>query len=302
MTAGLTVYPRTRCRRPRALRCSRHAFTLVEMLVVIGLIVVLLAMLMPAIAGARQKAAAAACASNERQIYQASVAFALDHAGRLPVPSWVQETVETTTPEFQAAACWVDLKTDPPGGQINFLVGGLWPYLGTRADVNSRKAIVNCPGERDERSLWGGQRALRNFSYSYNSNIRDPGVTVSVGTAVRLAAVLHPGDKIMIYEELGPNDAWCTHPEASVDDVPAGRHGSLSSKNTKRDVSTGYADRWPAYFNNGLGNHCFFDGHVELLTPRWIVDDKGRNKDYRSWGPLTTETWPTTAPVAPPMQ
>jgi hypothetical protein len=269
------------------------------MLVVIGLIVVLLAMLMPAVAGARQKAAAAACASNERQIYQASVAFALDHAGRLPVPSWVQETVETTTPEFQAAACWVDLKTDPPGGQIDFLVGGLWPYLGTPADVNSRKAVVNCPGERDERSLWNGERALRNFSYSYNSNIRDPATIVSAGFAVRLAAILHPSDKIMVYEELGPNDAWCTEPHRSIDDIPAGRHGSLSSKNTERDVSTGYADRWPAYFNQGLGNHCFFDGHVELLTPRWIVDGKGRNKGYRSWGPLTTEAWPTTAPVAP---
>jgi type II secretory pathway pseudopilin PulG len=272
------------------------------MLVVIGVILVLVALLMPAVAGARQKAAAAACASNERQIYQASVAFALDNGGRLPIPSWVQETIETTTPKFQNAACWVDVKTDPPGGQINFQVGGLWPYLGTRADVNSRKAVVNCPGERDERSLWGGVRALRNFSYSYNSNIRDPGVTVSAGFAVRLAAVLHPSDKIMIYEELGPNDAWCTHPEASVDDVPAGRHGSLRSQNKDRDVTTGYASRWPAYFNSGLGNHCFFDGHVELLSPRWIVDGKGRNKDYRSWGPLTTEYWPEKPPVAPPMQ
>src|SRR6478672_1354915 len=127
MTAGSTDYPRTRRRRPRALRCSGHGFTLVEMLVVIGLIVVLVAMLMPAVAGTRQKAAAAACASNERQIYQASVAFALDHAGRLPVPSWVQENVENTTPEFQRDACWVNIKTnppDPPGGQIDFTVGG----------------------------------------------------------------------------------------------------------------------------------------------------------------------------------
>jgi len=25
------------------------------------------------------------------------------------------------------------------------------------------------------------------------------------------------------------------------------------------------------YKNNGLGNHCFFDGHVELLTPRQLL-------------------------------
>ena len=162
----------------------------------------------------------------------------------------MQETVETTTPKFQAAACWVNLKTDPPGGQINFQVGGLWPYLGSRADVNSRKAVLNCPGDRDERSLWGGARALRNFSYSYNSNIRSPGVDVSVGTAVRLAAVLHPADKIMIYEELGPNDAWCTTPFSGVDDVPAGRHGSLRASNKGRVNGEGAVNQLPAFFNN----------------------------------------------------
>jgi hypothetical protein len=161
---------------------------------------------------------------------------------------------------------------------------------------------MNCPGERDERSLWNGKRAIRNFSYSYNSNIRDPGLEVSRGTAIRLAAVLHPADKIMIYEELGPNDAWCTVPHASVDDIPAGRHGSLNSRNPARETSTGAATRWPAYYNNGLGNHCFFDGHIESLSPRWIGESKGRNYRFRSWGPLLTENWPDDPPSAPPPQ
>ena len=296
--------PAIRCpprRRPPRRRRTRRGFTLVELLVVIGVILVLVALITPGISSVRQKATAAACASNERQIYTAAVSFALDTGGRLPVPSYVQEPAEATTAEFQRAACWVNLKTDPPGGQINYNVGGLWPYFGSRADAASRRAVMNCPGDRDERSLWG-VRAVRNFSYSFNSNIRIGPSPPGTGRAVRLAAVLHPADKIMVYEELGPNDAWCTHPESSIDDIPAGRHGSLSARNRARDISDGYANRWPAFYNNGLGNHCFFDGHVELLSPRWIADKKGRNKDNRSWGPLITETWPDAPPAPPPMQ
>ena len=286
-------------RRTGSARLLRHAsapaftagFTLIEILVVLAVVFVLIALLMPAVANARQKATAAVCASNERQIYVATIQFMQDHAGRLPVPTWVQETVQTTTPAFQKAACWVNVENGPGGGLISFEVGGLWPYVGTAGDVNSRKGVMNCPGDRDERTLRSGQRNLRNFSYSYNSMIR-VGDEVGAATAVRFASVLHPSEKIMIYEELGPNDAWCVMPHTSMDDVPAGRHGSLSSRNRTRITGQSAPSQLPAFYNQGLGNQCFFDGHVELVSPRWIVEGKGSNANFRSYMPLTYDPPP----------
>lgn len=64
----------------------RRGFTLVELLVVITILAVLAALLLPAIANARQRADRAACASNLRQQILAVNAYAADNDGYLPMP------------------------------------------------------------------------------------------------------------------------------------------------------------------------------------------------------------------------
>ena len=63
------------------------AFTLVELLVVVGIIAVLVAILMPALARTREQARRAACASNLRQQGAAMHAYANDFDGDYPLPA-----------------------------------------------------------------------------------------------------------------------------------------------------------------------------------------------------------------------
>ncbi|QNN21361.1 type II secretion system protein [Planctomycetales bacterium ZRK34] len=70
---------------PTTRRSSVAAFTIVELLVVISIIVLLVAMLLPALSKAREVSRRAVCGSNQRQLMTLYMMYGLDHKNVLPI-------------------------------------------------------------------------------------------------------------------------------------------------------------------------------------------------------------------------
>ena len=274
-------------------RQGRRAFSLVELLVVIGIIAVLIGLLLPTLAGARRNAATVKCASNLRSLGQAVHMYATEQKGYVP-------TARSTYPG-NVRMPWFDQLTR---------------YCFNRPAIGATPATTTVLNQLEfDRSLFSSCPAFQFSKISSAASV----INTAVGYGINLVPLMPAAEtdvpQYSYRNEFFHNDITPTptgkgrYFKFNEFKNPANRalmadmngYGGFQAEmqglepkyveptgnNIRGDIDYFRHGRTRDY-NRGGVNILFVDGHVELCTPWqavWSVRDPGRRACGNDKGP-----------------
>jgi prepilin-type N-terminal cleavage/methylation domain-containing protein len=270
----------------------RSAFTLVELLVVIGIIAVLIGILVPVASRARESANRAKCASNLRSIGQMLVSYSNGNKGNYPrtffdnkkVPMTFQDAAPPVSPPWFATGATVSVpfgSTKPGPTGPNNVPAGLFLLIRTQ-DVSPEAFICPSAGDAIRDNFGGGSNSAKsrsnftqlptNLSFSYANPYPD-----AAASALNYRLNNEVINEFVVAADMNPG-------KSGTYDVTAVSEGSASADLRKGNSAN----------HKGAGQNVLYgDGRVSFETTPFC----GKNRDNIYTVAGSTDGKVTTSPT-----
>lgn len=268
----------------------KRGFTLVELLVVIGIIALLIGILMPVLGKARDSANRTACLSNMRQLGMAFVMYTGENKGAFPYNTSFARPGNRLAPSGGSYPAqygknlvknfdfvdpsgsgtdygphpedWIYWQTENPPAYRDISESAIGKYLGGNGNREAMEKLMRCPTDTEVMNRVNGGAAPGEgpyrFSYTMNANI----------SFRKITEVRNSSNKLLLVEENYANDGrWAPSTTSSADALSV-RHGNAP-------IPAGYPTAGPQVNGKVAINipAAFVDGHGEIIDQMYANDD-----------------------------
>lgn len=244
----------------------KNGFTLIELLVVMAIIAILAAMLLPALAAAKQKAQRISCTSNSRQWGLALNMYLDDNNQVFPDFSIPSNTPGAPGGYSQDNIHWTDLAAFAAGGYGNSAwfnalppyvsQKALWQYADNPTNFVDSRSVFNCPTAR---FIPTEVDPLNRVAFSYGINFKGTNGFVPASSPFKATAVLHPSAFVFFSDVRANSGETPFFGSNPLNDLgcPRGSLNHLSSR------------------HNAGANLTFLDGHSAYLRYAYMCYQRG---------------------------
>ena len=255
------IGPAEATKRNSKCREGRIGFTLVELLVVIGIIALLIGILLPALSKARESANRVACLSNMRQIGMGIFQYLNDNKDRFPRPAsavteedWIYWQANRVQDDGRIVAYLggtfiAKLFRCPSDSEVNaHLNGYIYSYTVNETMFCHPAAL----GGTDMTGLAAGPHGAHGGKVAGDTS---PATSPITPYTLKRSQIYHSTEKIMLIDESSVTiDDGCWAPQ----NYAGGGLNLLSNRHDK-----GSEDK--TNINAGRGNALFADGHADYI-------------------------------------
>jgi prepilin-type N-terminal cleavage/methylation domain-containing protein/prepilin-type processing-associated H-X9-DG protein len=228
-----------------------HGFTLVELLVVIGIIALLISILLPSLSRAREQANAIKCASNLRELAKAFIMYTNENKGYFPSGARYPATLVKLDDWI-----WYQEKLVPPRPAVDLNQSAIARYLGAQVSPE----IFRCPSDIIEAHATTADSGQYKYSYGMNANFENQ-------FKVRISQIRNSTRKIIVAEEdeNSINDGLFSMGDGNINSTNA--RDLLAIRHDRKKVYPDPNNQQISTHPNGerRGNAGFIDGHAEFL-------------------------------------